>query len=442
MRRCCVSKARLEPEGAQLAEVQAVELRAELGALKITALRARASAAGATEAEIDEATDESKEAMVELVAQHERLAQPHAALRVELEAKTMSTLLRRAQADGVADAALDEADEADDPRLAVIELIVLCAEGQEEQEEPAVAALRAELAQLKHGALIRRAHAAGVADAAVDEAEESDDAQGALVELIVASSSARGSASPPPTSSSSCDRRAELSQQRVRDLRAAATTAGASEDTIEACLGSDAPKAKLIELVLELETSEPQTDSDDAVAKLRAELLQLPPSQLRKRAAAEGAKVAELEAAEDGVSPKEAMIELIVSLQAVWASADSRGGEKALRAELSQLALSDLRRRAAAVGVPQGETDDALDEDDLADQVDTMINLIMTYTERTEPPHFGVPMRKEGQGKALAKSDIFRGKHVMLSYAWDSQPQVVAIKQALQAHGIPCWMDM
>ena len=28
------------------------------------------------------------------------------------------------------------------------------------------------------------------------------------------------------------------------------------------------------------------------------------------------------------------------------------------------------------------------------------------------------------------------------SYNWDSQKQVLAIKQALQAHGIRCWMDV
>ena len=86
--------------------------RVELRSLKMTELRAQAKAAGATAAAIDAALDsESKEAMVELVLHHER-ADPNAVLRAELEAKSVSALLRRAQADGVPEALTNENESA------------------------------------------------------------------------------------------------------------------------------------------------------------------------------------------------------------------------------------------------------------------------------------------------------------------------------------------
>ena len=31
---------------------------------------------------------------------------------------------------------------------------------------------------------------------------------------------------------------------------------------------------------------------------------------------------------------------------------------------------------------------------------------------------------------------------VMLSYEWSSQPLVIEVRKALQAHGVTCWMDV
>ena len=95
---------------------------------------------------------------------------------------------------------------------------------------------------------------------------------------------------------------------------------------------------------------------------LADELGRLALSELRKRAIALGVDPAELEAALDGDDPKASMITLAVQ---------RHGG---LRRELEGLRLSDLRKRAVAAGVDPGRLDKALDA---GDSKPTMVALVM-----------------------------------------------------------------
>jgi hypothetical protein len=105
-----------------------------------------------------------------------------------------------------------------------------------------------------------------------------------------------------------------------------------------------------------------QADSDDA---LWAELAQLRMSALKKRAVAEGVGKEELEEAEDGDAPKEKIISLVLARQATTpAGGAARGGDDALRAELAQLRMSALKKRAVAEGVGEEELEEAGDSEE------------------------------------------------------------------------------
>eukprot|EP01045_Picozoa_sp_COSAG04_P024079 COSAG04_NODE_2957_length_3348_cov_3.757772_5_plen_140_part_00 len=95
-----------------------------------------------------------------------------AGLRAELRQMKVSALKRRARESGVADLELDEADDADDVRSKVVELIV-----EAEQGAP-LARLRSELENLRPSALRQRARELGVD---VEQGEPD-----ALVDLILA----------------------------------------------------------------------------------------------------------------------------------------------------------------------------------------------------------------------------------------------------------------
>ena len=85
----------------------------------------------------------------------------------------LGQLVRRAVAEGVDPAALDDAESTDDPHATIVTLLL----GSEGDGVAAAAALRAELEGLKVMALTRRAIAAGVSEAAqgaVDDADADD----------------------------------------------------------------------------------------------------------------------------------------------------------------------------------------------------------------------------------------------------------------------------
>ena len=73
-------------------------------------------------------------------------------------------------------------------------------------------------------------------------------------------------------------------------------------------------------------------------------------------------------------------------------------------------------------------------------------------------PHQGVPPAQspaaahgvtKQQQEAVANKEadkglaiLFGSKHLMLTYQWDTQEQVKAVRELLKSHGIPTWMDI
>ena len=94
----------------------------------------------------------------------------------------LSDLRQQAAAAGVSPGALDDAIDCDQPKAALIKLL----QGLASPAASAGAALRTELSRLKLSALSKRAATAGSPAAAVDEATDSDDPRAALMQLIVA----------------------------------------------------------------------------------------------------------------------------------------------------------------------------------------------------------------------------------------------------------------
>ena len=89
--------------------------------------------------------------------------------------------------DGVDPAALDDAEESDDPQAAIVELLLgrVATVGTHD-------ALRDELVGLKASALVRRAIAGGVDEAALTAVDDAGDTKSALIELVVQVEVSRG----------------------------------------------------------------------------------------------------------------------------------------------------------------------------------------------------------------------------------------------------------
>ena len=64
--------------------------------------------------------------------------------------------------------------------------------------------------------------------------------------------------------------------------------------------------------------------------------------------------------------------------------------------------------------------------------------------EKVGGPHQGVDHKQQdpdpNKEKVLTK--LFGGKHAILTYQWDVQEQVKAVRELLNAQGIPTWMDI
>eukprot|EP01046_Picozoa_sp_COSAG06_P050028 COSAG06_NODE_7827_length_2362_cov_2.632346_1_plen_164_part_10 len=129
--------------------------------------RGRAHASGAASSSVSSpAVPQAASAPVAAPSSREQLAQLQ-----------LGTLIRHAIAQDIDPAALDAAEESDDPHSAIVELLVGAAGSTADS-------LRAELLGLKLSALIRRAIAAGVEPGAMEAAERAHDARAALAELV------------------------------------------------------------------------------------------------------------------------------------------------------------------------------------------------------------------------------------------------------------------
>ena len=120
----------------------------------------------------------------------------------------------------------------------------------------------------------------------------------------------------PDSSSSAIDNAlaAELAGLKPSQLRKRAEALGVDAEDIDEAWDADDRHGALGQLIVA--ASPAPSVQDDAFGQLRAELRGLKPSGLRKRARAIGVDEALLEEAEDGPTPAESVIELILEKEA------------------------------------------------------------------------------------------------------------------------------
>ena len=100
-----------------------------------------------------------------------------------------------------------------------------------------------------------RARAAGVTQGEIDEAEDEEDAKGALAELILQRESA--AAAKAAEAARIAARRDELAGMRMKDLKARARAAGMTQGEIDDADDEDDAKGVIIKLVLQHEALDP-----------------------------------------------------------------------------------------------------------------------------------------------------------------------------------------
>ena len=174
------------------------EVRAELAALRLSDLRKRAASGGVDTKLIDAAVD-SEDAKGQLIALvvaglPEQLAQvtdddEGDTLMAELAALKLTALHKRALEDSADSAQIDTALDSDNPKQALISLLMDAARrtrteaaGRAEKKK---AALQTELQGCRVSVLQKRAQEGGVDATKLDEAMDSDNAKQELIKLIL-----------------------------------------------------------------------------------------------------------------------------------------------------------------------------------------------------------------------------------------------------------------
>ena len=105
-----------------------------------------------------------------------------AALRSELDQLRPSVLKKRAKAAGATEEEIEAADDADDAKAATVALVL----SYEKPGEDKSAAVRQELAGLKPSVLKKRARSAGASEEQIEEADDAEDSKAAMIALVLA----------------------------------------------------------------------------------------------------------------------------------------------------------------------------------------------------------------------------------------------------------------
>ena len=183
-------------------------------------------------------------------------------LQAELTPLKVSALKRRALAAGVGQEALEEVDDADNPKEAIVSIIVDAHRKAFESEaqggavdEAGLEALRAELTPLKLSVLKKRARAAGVSEGVLeDSVDDADDPKEAIVSLLldarrkdlVAAGDGHTAIGVLDFGTEIENMRAELAPMKMSILKKRALAARVDEEVIEEVVDADNPKDKLV----------------------------------------------------------------------------------------------------------------------------------------------------------------------------------------------------
>ena len=266
------------------------ELRRELQKLKLMELHKRALSQNVSLESIEDAmeSDQPKAELVELLVGSvgASLATDHARrqeLREELSELRLMALHTRALGVGVDSGRLEDAMEGDNPKSALIELIVMQPEsGQREStpsanrpeagfevvysaEDKATAELRRELEGLRLKALRQKAREHhGIDDSELEDAIDADDPKAAVIALVLThhanaahdEAAAVALAGPSPEAQRAEAMRAELEGLGLKELRRRARAAGADEEALEDATDAEEPKAAVTALLMGLVLAE------------------------------------------------------------------------------------------------------------------------------------------------------------------------------------------
>jgi hypothetical protein len=297
-------------------------------------------------------------------------------------------------------------------------------------------------------------------------------------------------------------RRQQLEGQSLSALRRQAAQAGVDSAEVDGALDAECPKTALIEMILERTNAAewgvergvnversvaprgaPTAREGDALEVLTTELSSLRLGSLQKRAVAEGVAAEALEAALDDLHPQRATINLIVnavrqaSAIGTYPEAAAASRRQELWGALANLTMAALLKRARAAGIDQETLDDTQDAESPRDALIALLveaqsgaDAVASHSTAQPVPvatrgaaavpalaaaatpvspggnrsHFGVrkPAQQPAATTRTPRVALLNGKHVMLSYQWDHQSIVTQVRKALQARGLPVWMDV
>ena len=220
--------------------------------------------------------------------------------------------------------------------------------------------LRAELEGLKFSALRSRAKASGAAAEEIREACDAEDAEGAMVALILVR------AQKPGGGGATAALRGELEALKSSALRRRAAAVGVGATEMEAAGDMEDTKAAMIELILAREPPPDRVAGEATAAALRGSLAGVKTSQLRKRCVAAGVSEEDLEVADDAADSHAALVELLLAHEQAHEQVEQAHEQvepdAGLRAELEGMRKGALRKRAVAAGVDESAQEQAADD--------------------------------------------------------------------------------
>lgn len=136
-------------------------------------------------------------------------------------------------------------------------------------------------------------------------------------------------------------------------------------------------KETVVALIAEAVSEQP-TIKVDKLGKLRAQLSVMKVSELKRKAAATGVDQQRLDDADDAADVRGTVIDLIIEMELAQEESKTDAIERRLRNELSSVQkVSILKKRAIAVGV---DAERLLEADDAEDVKTCVINLIIENT--------------------------------------------------------------
>ena len=182
-----------------------------------------------------------------------------AALRKELDGLRLKDLRKKAKEFGVDEDTVEDALDADEPKAAVIALILNASEVADDSASQLAqreAALLSELQGLRLKELRKRARDAGVDGELLDDATDADDPKAAVIALLMTL------CKPPAADDGAAALQTELEGLSPKELRGRAKAANVDADDLDDAIDSDDPKAALIALLL-AHVSSSSTTADD-----------------------------------------------------------------------------------------------------------------------------------------------------------------------------------